>query len=226
MPEQPSIARDLFLILTRDKDGADPSGQRPTAVRAGALMDLVLAERVSLDDAKDPLVHVHDTGATGDVVLDDLLERLEPFEGKKISSVLGSSKLDLTETVGEDLVQAGALTRRKGWVFTYWPQAEGGAWFEQNLRDHLGRVLRGEEQAAPHDAAELGMLKALSQSHPQLKDQVPDWKKMDLDRRIDDIVEQMGSSPLMKAVKSSVDNATAAMTAALSAATATTVITS
>jgi hypothetical protein len=224
MPEQPSIARDLFLILTRDKDGSDPSGQRPTAVRAGALMDLVLAERVTLDEAKDPLVHLQGDGPTGDVVLDDLLERLAPFEGKKISAVLGAgSALDLTKTIGDDLVRAGALTHRKGWVFTYWPQAEDGAWFEQNLRDHLGRVLRGEEEPAPHDAAELGLLKAMSQAHPQLKDQVPDRKKKDLDTRIDEIVGELASSPLMRAVTSSIDGATAAV---MSAVTATTIITS
>jgi hypothetical protein len=165
---------------------------------------------------------VADVPPTGDVVLEDLRERLAPFDGKRISSLFSTSKLDLTETVGQDLVDAGALERRKGWVFTYWPEAAEGAHFERNLREHLGRVLRGEETASPHDGAELGLLKAVSQSHPQLKDQVPGWKRRDLDTRIDQIAAERGSSPVVAQAKAAIEASMLAVQTALMAATITT----
>lgn len=215
MPVQQSIARDLFLLLTREKDGADVSGGRTQAVTVGALTDLVIAGRVTLGDQKDPLVHVADASPTSDPVLDDLLARLADFEGKKISAVVGSGKLNLTDTVGEDLVEAGALRRKKGWVFTYWPEADGT--FETNLRAHLGRILRGEAQASVQDSFELSILEQQNHAYPLLKDQMPEVRRKDLDARIIEIAKTSGAEadPALSAVKKSVSAMEAAIMAAV-----------
>lgn len=200
-PRNPSIARDLFLLLT--KENGYTGGSRPSAVTAGALTDLVLAGRIALSDDKDPRVTILDGSPTGDPVLDHVLsgvaersERKEPT----LSGLIKHRSLDPSEAIGDDLVAAGVLERKNGLLGTSWPTVDGRA--EQSLRAHLAAVLEGREQPIPQDAAILGILRSVDAVRPTLKDDVPDMSKKDLNRRIEEIAQ---ATPISDALKKSFD---------------------
>lgn len=88
------IAEALFLLLRRD-DGKpeNASAQRGYGLAAAIITDLVLAERITLSDDKDPRVSVLRPGAESHPALDAAMGRLEQREGKKLSSLVTDRRL-------------------------------------------------------------------------------------------------------------------------------------
>ncbi|MDO5661728.1 MAG: GPP34 family phosphoprotein [Brachybacterium sp.] len=211
MSQTPSIARDLFLLCTNGKGRDD--GERKRAVTAGALTDLLLAERIALSEDKDPRVTIVEDSPTGDVVLDHVLTGLRSRSERKppkLSQLVDHKDVDPTEVIGEDLAAAGAVERKDGWFGTTWPERDGR--FETALRRHLANVLEGREEPIPQDAVILGLLKALDAAHATLKEDVPDMSRKELAARIDDITEK---TPITEAVRRSYELMQSAMYTAI-----------
>lgn len=94
------IAEALFLLLRRD-DGKpeNASAQRGYGLAAAIITDLVLAERITLSDDKDPRVSVLRAGAESHPALDAAMGRLEQREGKKLSSLVTDRRLAVEKEV-------------------------------------------------------------------------------------------------------------------------------
>ena len=104
------IAEELFLLLRRD-DGApeSASAQRGYGIAAAVITDLVLAERVTLSDDKDPRMSVLVAGPVGHPALDAAMARLEQRDGKKLSSLVTDRKLAVEGEVATTLADAGVI---------------------------------------------------------------------------------------------------------------------
>jgi hypothetical protein len=83
------IAEELFLLLRRD-DGKPESAtaQRGYGLAAAVITDLVVAERITLSEDKDPRMTVLVPGPVGQPALDAAMVRLEQRDGKKLSSLV------------------------------------------------------------------------------------------------------------------------------------------
>ena len=67
-------AAEIFLLLTNDEGGSASWGtQTGWALSAATIADLLIEERVVLDEQKDPRVRVVDATPTGRAVLDKVL---------------------------------------------------------------------------------------------------------------------------------------------------------
>lgn len=188
--------RDLFLLLTGESGRQRATGVRRQSLVAGALVDLQLAGRIALDDARDPRLRMLDPAATGDPVLDHVLRGLAGLDGRGLSAILGRRAVDPTEEVGRDLTDAGAVTRKPGLLGTRWPVRDRG--FADALRARLGAVVTGQRRPGDRDAAELAILRAQSAAHRVLHDDAPGVSRWAIDRRIDALV---GDVPAARAVR-------------------------
>lgn len=180
------IAEELLLLLTKDQGTAESWGTYTGyGLSAAVVTDLILAERVTLSDDKDPRVRVVSTQPTGHKVLDTALERLGQKTDRKLSSWVQDRKLDPTKQVVEALAEAGIVTvepkRMLGLIPEKRPTVDPRP--EQQTRDRLRRVLHGEP-ASVADAALLSILQGLDVAAKVLEEERGGMSKRDLKDRI------------------------------------------
>jgi hypothetical protein len=126
------IVEELFLLMRRD-DGkpASAMAQRGYGLAAAVITDLVLAERITLSDDKDPRMTVLVPGPADHPALDAAMTRLEQRDGKKLSSLVTDGKLAVEAQVAAALASAGVVgieeKRALGLVPARYPVVDPGA---------------------------------------------------------------------------------------------------
>ena len=183
------VAEELFLLLRRD-DGKpeSASAQRGYGLAAAGVTDLVLAERITLSDAKDPRMTVLVPGPPGHPVLDAAMARLEQRDGKRLSSLVTDRKLALERPVATALADAGVIRveekRAMGLVPERYPVLDPEP--ERRLREQLRLVLHGGTPR-PEDATLLAILQGLGVAGKVLEAEKGTLGRRDLKRRIKEV---------------------------------------
>ena len=204
------IAEDLFLIMRRD-DGKpeSASAQRGYGIAAAVITDLVLAERITLSDDKDPRLSVLDRSPTGHVALDAAMTRLQERDGKKLSSLVTDRKVAVEAQVAEALAAAGVIAveekRALGLVPTKYPVLDPEP--ERRAREQLRVVLAGGTPR-PEDATLLAILQGLGLAPKVLEAERGTLGRRDLKRRIEEVSTEVKTG-------AAVARAVAAMNAAI-----------
>ncbi|XVX18921.1 GOLPH3/VPS74 family protein [Actinomycetota bacterium] len=180
------IAEQLLLLLTTDEGKAESWGIQDGIGYAGAaIADLVLAERVTLSDDKDPRVRVLSTAPTGHPALDQVLERLSHRDGKKLSSMVADGKCNPHKEIVASLARAGVIEvaprRAFGFVPERHPVLDPGP--ERALRERLRAVLAGGQATIP-EATVLSLLQGLDVAPKVLRDEMGGMGKKELKARI------------------------------------------
>lgn len=183
------IAEELFLLLRRD-DGRPEraSTQRGFGLAAAVITDLVLAERVTLSDDKDPRMTVLVPGVAGHPALDAALARLAERDGKKLSSLVTDRKLAVEEPVARALAAAGVIEveekRALGLVPAKYPVVDPEP--ERRTREQLRVVLHGGTPR-PEDATLLAILQGLGVVGKVLAEEKGTLGRRDLKSRIEQV---------------------------------------
>jgi hypothetical protein len=183
------IAEEVFLLLRRD-DGKPESAMAQSAygLAAAVITDLVLAERITLSDDKDPRMTVIDSSPLGHPALDAAMERLQQRDGKKLSGLVVDHKLRIEAPVAEALAAGGVIAieekRALGLVPAKYPVRDPEP--ERRTRERLRTVLQGGTPT-PHDAAVLSILQGLDVAAKVLEEERGTLSKKDLKNRIEEI---------------------------------------
>ncbi len=208
------IVEGLFLLMRRD-DGKPASAgmQRGYGLAAAVITDLVLAERITLSDHKDPRMTVLVPGPVGHPALDAALVRLQQRDGKKLSSLVTDGKLAVEAQVAAALASAGVIgieeKRALGLVPAKYPVLDPEP--ERRVREQLRVVLQGGTPR-PEDATLLAILQGLGAAPKVLADEKGTLGRRDLKRRIEEVSSEVKAGD-------AVAKAIAAMNAAIITAT-------
>ncbi|MBD3914863.1 GOLPH3/VPS74 family protein [Nocardioides hwasunensis] len=219
------ISESLFLLLRRDDGKAESAFAASTyGLAAAAITDLVLVERVTLSDDKDPRMTVLDTGPTGHPALDASLARLQEKDGKKLSSLITDGKVAVEEHVAAALAGQGVIRieekRALGLVPAKYPVIDPEP--ERRVREQLRTVLLGGTPQ-PADATLLAVLQGLGMAEKVLAEEKGTLSKKELEARIEQVSEEVVAGD---AVAQAVAQAIAAMNVAVMTAVMVPVITS
>ncbi len=181
------IAEELFLLLRRD-DGKPESvmAQRGYGLAAAVITDLVVAERITLSEDKDPRMTVLVPGPVGHPALDAAMVRLEKKDGKKLSSLVTDSKIAVERELAAGLRAAGVIDveekRALGLVPEKYPVRDPEP--ERRVRDRLRTVLLGGTPT-PADASLLSILQGLEIAPKVLEEERGTLGKKELKQRIE-----------------------------------------
>lgn len=177
-----TIPGEIFLLLTNESGRQDSTAYRKQALAAAAIAELVLREKVTLSEERNPEVEIIDSSPTGEPVLDDALSGLSELRRTKIKHVISHREMDLTEVIGEELAAAGAVSRKDGFFTVSWPAQDES--IEQALRARLGAAVAEPGRASLQDGIELELLRSLGIAYRILKDDIGGTGRRDLDRTI------------------------------------------
>jgi hypothetical protein len=209
------IAEALFLLLRRD-DGKPENAvaQRGYGLAAAVVTDLVLAERITLSDDKDPRVSVLRPGPVGHPALDAAMSRIEEREGKKLSTLVTDRKLAVEAQVADALAAAGVIAieekRALGLVPAKYPVLDPEP--ERRVREQLRVVLQGGTPR-PDDATLLAILHGLGVAPKVLADEKGTLGRRDLKRRIEEVSTEVKAGEAVAKAVAALN--TAIMTAAI-----------
>ncbi|GIM64512.1 hypothetical protein Pve01_94870 [Planomonospora venezuelensis] len=183
------ISEELFLLLRRD-DGKPESAmaQRGYGLAAAVITDLVVAERITLSDDKDPRMTVLVPGPVGHPALDAAMARLEQRDGKKLSSLVTDGKVSREKEVAEALAAAGVIRveekRALGLVPERYPVVDPEP--ERRVRERLRTVLLGGTPTSA-DASLLAILQGLEIAPKVLEEEKGTLGKKELKQRIEEV---------------------------------------
>jgi len=159
------ICEKLFLLLT--KDSGSPESRLADAaygLNGALLVDLLLAGRVALNEDRNPRINIVNPAPTGHPVLDRALQILPAKNGKRFSSLVPWGKLNPTRDIVTSLSAAGIIAVDTGGLLgsfsPRYPTVDPVP--EQQLRNHLYAVLRGEQIISEADGTILSILQGLS----------------------------------------------------------------
>lgn len=186
------IAEELFLLLRRD-DGKPESAftHAGYGLAAAVITDLILAERVSVSEEKDPKISVVSAEPTGDSVLDPALLRLREREGKKLSSLVTDGKLNPEKNLAQSLADKGILTieEKRAWGFVPARYPVVNPEPERVLRTRLRTVIAGGTPTT-QDGPLLAILQGLDTAPKVLQDEMGMLTKKQLKERIKVVSEE------------------------------------
>ncbi|WP_210651640.1 GPP34 family phosphoprotein [Nocardioides sp. SYSU D00065] len=209
------IAESLFLLLRRD-DGKPESAmaQRGYGLAAALVTDLVLAERITLSDDKDPRMTVLAADRTGHPALDAALARLQERDGKRLSSLVTDGKVAAESRLAEALAAAGVIEveekRALGLVPAKYPVRDPE--LERRVREQLRVVLQGGTPR-PEDSTLLAILQGLGVAPKVLAEEKGTLGNRDLKRRIEQVSQDVTAGEAVAKAVAAMN--TAIMTAAI-----------
>jgi hypothetical protein len=183
------IAEELFLLLRRD-DGRPESAtaQRGYGLAAAVVTDLVVAERITLSEDKDPRLKVLVPGPVGHPALDAAMVRLEQKDGKKLSSLVSDGKVAVERELAGALSAAGVIdvteSRALGLVPEKYPVRDPEP--ERRVRERLRLVLQGGTPTLA-DASLLSILQGLGVASKVLEEEKGTLGRRDLTKRIEEV---------------------------------------
>jgi Golgi phosphoprotein 3 len=214
--------RALLLALHDERGTIHRAGMYAYAVAGGLLAELLLAERIRLEERpgkKKPLVAVVRATQTGDRLVDDVLTTIRTAKRKApleqwVSRVANTAKLK--HRVARQLVQKGVLREEEDRVLLFfhrrvYPELDPGP--EQALVDSLRAAVLGDDDDIDPRTA---ILAVLGWRAGLLRD-VFDRKEL---KEGKDRLEALGrGDPVAGATQAAIDAVQAAMAAATIAAT-------
>lgn len=209
------IVEELFLLMRRD-DGkpASATAQRGYGLAAAVITDLVLAERITLSDGKDPRMTVLVPGPAGHPALDAAMARLEQRDGKKLSTLVTDGKLAVEQQVASALAEAGVVgieeKRALGLVPAKYPVVDPEP--ERRTREQLRLVLQGGTPRT-EDATLLAILQGLGVAGKVLAEEKGTLGRRDLKRRITEVSSEVTAGDAVAKAIAAMN--TAIMTAAI-----------
>lgn len=218
------IAEDLLLLVTDDDTGRLSAAREQVDVGlAGAnLIELTAMNRVDLsretDQGKQGRILVRDPSPTGDPALDHALEILTERQGKKPATVLRPMAKHLRQTLYERLARDGVVRAQEGRVFGIFPSHR---WPAQDARheDEVRRLLTLAlvQQTTPdaRTTALVALLHALKCEDKVVEPKQHGLTKRELRARAEQIAKGSWAS---EAVRTAIDEMTAAVVAATTAA--------
>lgn len=197
------ISEELFLLLTNDEGKTEGWGtQRGYGLAGAVLADLIVAERITVDDAKDPRVSVVTRDSTGNPILDAALARVSEKEGKKLSSLVQDRKLDPAANIGAALAAqeiVGVQEKKMlGMVPARYPVLNGSP--ERAVRERLRVVIAGG-QPTEAEATILSILQGLDVAHAVLRQEAGGLSKRQLKARINEVAQGASGTAVAKAVQ-------------------------
>ncbi|MGH3689464.1 MAG: GOLPH3/VPS74 family protein [Microbacterium sp.] len=221
------IVEELHLLLLRPDGRVESAASvhRLYGEIAAVIVDLILHERVTVTDEKNPAVRIVSAEPTGLSVLDATLARLAPVDGKRLQSLVMRSKLDPRDDVVASLVSQGVLVRGERGFFGLGsqrtPEADPGP--EALLRARLAAVLAGTAAPTAADLTLLSILQGLNAAHSILHAESAGASAGQLKKRIEQLTEgSVAGDAVSKAVNTAVAAALmAAMTPVIVATTIT-----
>jgi hypothetical protein len=208
------ISESLFLLLRRDDGKAESAFvQNGYGLAAAVITDLVIAERVTLSDDKDPRLTVVAPGPVGHPALDAALARLVEKDGKKLSSIVTDGKVAAEQQVAEALAAAGVIgieeKQMLGLVPARYPVLDPEP--ERRVREQLRTVLAGGTPQ-PADSTLLAVIEGLGMTRKVLWAESGTLDKKQVKARIGQVSSEVAASD---AVATAVARAVAAMNAAI-----------
>ncbi|MGA8978184.1 MAG: GPP34 family phosphoprotein [Pedococcus sp.] len=207
-------AAEIFLLLTNDEGGPASWGtQTGWALSAATIADLLIEERVVLDEHKDPRLRVVDARPTGRAVLDKVLARAVEKDGTRLSTLVQDRKLNPEAEVVEGLVSDGIVdlvpSRLLGLVAEKRPTLDPQP--EREVRERLRTVLAGGRPSAS-DATLLAILQGLGVAKKVLAEESRGMSAKDLKRRVQEASDEVAVGV---AIKRAIDGLNAALIAAV-----------
>jgi hypothetical protein len=208
------ISESLFLLLRRDDGKAESAfAQNGYGLAAAVVTDLVIAERITLSDDKDPRLEVLTAGPVGHPALDAAMARLVEKDGKKLSSIVTDGKVAVEAQFAEALAAAGVIgieeKKALGLVPAKYPVLDPEP--ERRTRERLRTVLAGGTPL-PEDSTLLAILQGLGMAEKVLADEKGTLGKKDLKARIEEVSAEVAAGD---AVADAVAHAVQAMNTAI-----------
>lgn len=158
-----TLADQMFLLLTKaDGHRVSVNVDRGWGAAAGALVDLLLKERVRFTDEKRPHLVVLSSDPADDAALDSLLAVCDRHHGKPATEVFSALTDKAEAAVGASLVAKGLVddrTRLLGAVRLY-PQGDTAQAAVAALRTGLTEALEAGH-GTPDEVAILGLMAQL-----------------------------------------------------------------
>lgn len=207
-------AAELFLLLTTDEGGPASWGtQTGWALSAATIADLLIEERVALDEQKDPRLHLVDATPTGRAVPDKVLARAAEKEGTKLSTLVQDGKMNPELEVVAELERLGVVEivpkRMLGLIPEKRPTVDRGP--EREIRERLRTVLIGGQPSAT-DATLLAILQGLGVAKKVLAQESEGMSAKQLKQRVEEATHEV---PVGVALKRAIDSLNAAILAAV-----------
>ncbi len=207
-------ATEIFLLLTTDEGGQVSWGtQSAWALSAATIADLLIAERIELEQQKDPKVRVLDPTPTGHAVLDKVLHRTVEKAGTRLSTLVQDRKINPENEVVEGLVRDGVVgvvpARMLGLVAEKRPTLDPGP--ERAIRERLRLVLVGGTPSAT-DATLLAILQGLDVAKKVLATESEGMSAKELKHRVREASQEVAVG---EAVKRAIEGLNAAILAAV-----------
>ena len=217
------LAEDVLLLLTDDASGKAVVDKThlDLAVAGGVLLDLATLGRVAVtgegEQVKAGRLVVRDVAPTDDDVLDEALARVGALGPMKPYRALPKLAKGLREKLLARMVARGILREQEGRVLGIFPSHTWPALdpsHERQVRAGLNDVLVVGRAPAPREAALISLLQAIGQVPKVLGDVgVP---ARELRRRAKDVAS---GGFVDEAVRRAVEEISAGMAAAITAAT-------
>jgi hypothetical protein len=214
------IAEDLLLLLTHDETGklVVPAQHADVALGGAMLVELALADRISIDDRGR--IHAGHTDLPTDDLVDAAEQVVRSHQGKKPRSVVGPLSKHLRPRLYDGLASRGVLRAEEGRILGIFPTHRWPAndvAHEAQVREDLVRALVQGLTPEPRTAALVGLLHALDATHKIVAPQAHGITKRDLRRRAKQVAEGDWAS---EGVRQAIQAANAAVTAAVVASSA------
>ncbi len=128
------LHEELLLLALRDEEGTISAAMYPYSVAGAILAELMLHDRIRVEDPKKKMVHVLSDTPLGDALLDECLERIATDE--RPDSLADwverfTAVKHLKDRIAEGLCERGILRKEKGtFLFVFpkvtYPEADHG----------------------------------------------------------------------------------------------------
>ncbi|MBB4688731.1 GOLPH3/VPS74 family protein [Amycolatopsis jiangsuensis] len=195
MPEL-TIAEEVVLIALDDEKGAGASRLGVDYAVAGAcLVDLVLAQRITVGD--DDVITVVQPTPTGTPHLDRTLEAITRGKNTKVAKALRRTRRSASRAAIAALVERGVLHQERARVLGVfpthrYPQREGAA--EAEVRARLAETVVKGQPADDRTAALIGLL----YSGKLWRKAVPEGERGQVKAQMREISEGQNISPAVR----------------------------
>lgn len=124
-PKPLFLQEELLLLALRDEEGTISAAMYPYALAGAILAELMLHERIRVEDSKQKMVHVLDDSSLGDTLLDECLATIAKTE--RPDSLADwverfTAIRHLKDRVAEGLCDRGILRAEKGTFLFVFPK--------------------------------------------------------------------------------------------------------
>ncbi len=118
------LHEELLLLALRDEEGTISAAMYPYAVAGAILAELMLHERIQVEDTKVELVHLTSDSPLGDLLLDECLAKIAKADPDSLADWVErfTAVKHLKDRVAEGLCERGILRAEKGTFLFVFPK--------------------------------------------------------------------------------------------------------